>query len=76
MGQPYLGKAKEPEGKYVVRCIRCESTESLVMIPHKNLEDSLVGWLFSCQKCAPHLYGAEVTVAHDEVEEKPDAAAD
>ena len=63
--EQYLGSLTEPERKYVAHCIRCGQTNALVMIPHRDQGNDIVGWVFSCQRCAPYLYGCDVVVTRE-----------
>lgn len=42
-------------------CIRCGSTENLLMMAHK-VEGKIIGWIFACEDCEEAVKGAELQV--------------
>jgi len=59
---PELPEAEEteiayPEDRYGVACIGCAIEMHLQMIPHRNEDGLLVGWVFCCEKCRPEIIG-------------------
>jgi len=48
-----------PELCYAVACVGCGITMHLQMIPQRDRNNQIVGWLFSCETCRPSLIGRE-----------------
>ena len=55
-------KLTKPEGHFHAHCVHCHHTDALCLVPHRDEEDRLVGFIFACSGCFPHLVGATVTI--------------
>ena len=40
---------------YTVYCINCGSHQHLRMMPHRNVEAKMVGWIFVCPDCESYI---------------------
>jgi transcriptional regulator with XRE-family HTH domain len=58
------GSIGVPEQKYVMSCIRCGGQKALSMVPHHLNDETIVGWLFTCQRCAKYVYKGTVAVTY------------
>lgn len=49
----------EEKGKFIDQdstilcCILCRTNSNLCMVPHRNKDGIMVGWLFACNHCQP-----------------------
>ena len=55
-----------PEDRYGIACIGCGIEMHLQMIPHRDKENLLVGWVFACEKCRPNIIGRRVWFGDEE----------
>lgn len=51
-----------PEDRYGLACIGCGIEMYLQMIPHRNSDNILVGWVFSCERCRSDIIGRQVNI--------------
>lgn len=61
-GGEMKGSLVEPKGRYLAHCWNCHSTAELCLIPHRNEDGYMIGWVFACVHCASHSYGADVVI--------------
>lgn len=47
---------------YIVTCFGCKSRENLMMIAHRDDDNNVCGWLFSCTKCAIKFFDKKVKI--------------
>lgn len=43
--------------EYNIHCFKCGINENLVMIPHRNKQKEMVGWIFVCGYCFAQVKG-------------------
>ena len=43
-------------------CYNCGSRIGLVLMPHRNINNDIVGWLFACKSCWKLLAGRDAKV--------------
>ena len=41
--------------EYIIYCILCKTDKRLCMIPHKDNNVKIVGWIFTCPSCQPKI---------------------
>ena len=46
-----------PEDRYSVACIGCGIEAHLQLIPHRDSDNLIVGWVFCCEGCRPQVIG-------------------
>ncbi len=56
----------KPNKDYTVACGHCGTTINLQLVPHRNDKGFIVGWIFSCEKCADNMLGKHVYVTDNE----------
>lgn len=49
-----------PEDRYGIACIGCGIEMHLQMIPQRDSEGIMVGWVFSCESCRPKIIGRHI----------------
>lgn len=45
-----------------IACVHCTKTKGLKMIPHRNRNDCIVGWLFVCYNCVDLMVDKTVAI--------------
>jgi hypothetical protein len=53
---------REPPLDFAVACWVCGCTTRLEMYAHRGLAGRIVGWLFACGKCAPHVADQDLII--------------
>jgi len=63
------GVLHKPRQDEVCSCVWCGNQQSLRMIPHRQSDNALVGWVFACKDCVPIVYGGNVNIEYTKGED-------
>lgn len=47
---------------YKIYCVKCNRSEKLTVLPHRNAVGQMIGFLYVCQDCEPALVGCEINL--------------